>query len=162
LTAAAQASFHTARQLATHLTARRRLFPPPWLTPVEAGLFHRMSPADQVEGLAVAATLEEWGHGSDRNLLLAGLLHDVGKSLAPPDARHRVVMTLLETLAPRLLPSLAARSKAIDVLRNHAALGAQLAAGAGLPDDVRRLVAQHHQPPHDVRTEALQQADGMH
>ncbi len=153
---------HAARQLAWHLQVRRPLSAPMWLRPWEAALFDRMAPADQFEGLAVASTLEAWGWGSDRDLLLAGLLHDAGKSLAPPGPGWRVLMTLLETFAPAVVRPLGARVAPVAALANHASAGAALAAEAGLPSDVIRLIAEHHSPASDARGAALQRADALH
>ncbi len=125
-------------------------------------MFARMAPADQFEGLAVASTLESWGRGGDRELLLAGLLHDAGKSLAPPGAGWRVLMTLLETFAPFLVRPLAGRNAAIAALWRHADLGGRMAAEAGLDPDVVRLIAEHHTPSDDARMNALQRADALH
>ena len=125
-------------------------------------MFACMAPADQFEGLAVSSTLESWGWGSDRNLLLAGLLHDAGKGLAPPAAGWRVLMTLLETFAPFLVRPLAGRSEVIAALANHASAGAAMAAEAGLPSDVVDLIAAHHSAAPDERMEALQRADALH
>ncbi len=150
------------RQLASHLSARQPLAAPAWLSPSEAALFARMPAADQLEGLRVLAELESWGYGADRNLLLAGLLHDTGKSLAPAKARYRVLITVLETVAPFLLPRLAARSATVGALVEHAAIGARLASEAGLPADVCALIAEHHRPAGDPRMAALQRADGLH
>lgn len=133
-----------------------------WLTPPEANLFRCMAPADQFEGLAVATTLEAWGFGADRDLLLAGLLHDAGKCLAAPHARYRVLVTVLESLAPPLLPLLARRSSPVAALFNHAAAGADMASAAGLPADVARLIGWHHLPATDDRMAALQRADALH
>jgi HD-like signal output (HDOD) protein len=133
-----------------------------WLTDQEADLFSRMPPPDQVEGLAVAGKLEAWGWGADRDLLVAGVLHDVGKSLAPGGARYRVLMTALETLPPALVMPLASRGHALAALANHAAAGSQLASQAGLPDDVALMIRMHHQPPRDARMEALQRADALY
>ncbi len=151
---------HAAKQLVWHIRAQRPLAAPAWLEPTEAQLFRRMAPADQFEGLAVMETLRQWG--GDRDLLVAGLLHDVGKSLAPPGAGYRVLVTVLETIAPRVLPLLACRSEALRSLTEHAVIGGKMAADAGLPRDVVRLIAEHHQPSSDDRMMALQRADALH
>ena len=154
-------ALHAARQLAWHLRASRPLAPPDWLSRAESDLFSRMPPADQLEGLAVARSLAERGWGADRELLLAGALHDVGKSLAPAGARYRVVMTALQALAPSMASWLIGRSPTLSALADHPASGAELAAAAGLPSDVVRLIAGHHQPAQDARMAALQQADAL-
>ena len=153
---------HAARQLAWHLRARRPLPAPAWLTPPERALFDRMPPPDQLEGMAVARALRSWGWAADRDLLLAGLLHDAGKSLAPPDARWRVLMTALETLAPSLVSPLARRSATVHALAVHANTGARLAAEASLPEGVVHLIAGHHSDAEDARTQALQLADALY
>jgi putative nucleotidyltransferase with HDIG domain len=109
----------------------------------------------------VVASLQAQGWVHDRNLLVAGLLHDAGKSLAPPWAGYRVLVTALEALAPPLLTALAGRSAALHALTQHAASGADMAASAGLPPGVVRLIAEHHQPA-DARMAALQHADALH
>ncbi|MGH2469380.1 MAG: HDIG domain-containing metalloprotein, partial [Chloroflexota bacterium] len=110
---------------------------------MEAALFARMPPADQLEGLQVLAELRRWGFEGDRDLLLAGLLHDMGKAQAPARVRYRMAATLLEG-SPRLLRSIGRHSPVLRVLANHAALGAAMARRAELPLDVQRLIALHH------------------
>ena len=155
-------ALHAVRQLAWHLAARRSLHPPRWLTQAEARLFMLMPAADQREGLAVARTLVSCGWRTDRELLAAGLLHDAGKSLAPARVRYRVLMTLIEKLAPALIAPLARRSAAIAALAGHATAGARLAEEAGLPPAIVELIRGHHQPPADARSAALQRADALH
>jgi len=133
-----------------------------WLTDREAELFARMPPPDQFEGVSVANALEAWGWGANRDLLVAGLLHDLGKSLAPAGAHYRVLMTAVETLAPALVASMANLSPAINALARHPSAGALLAAQAGLPSPVVSLIAGHHQPPDDARMRALQRADALY
>ena len=156
------AALHAARQLVWHLQTSRPLEPPEWLTSPERDLFRRMAPPDQLEGLAVVARLREWGWATDRELLVAAAVHDVGKSLGPSGARWRVLITALETLAPGLLPLLLARSAGLAALWNHASTGADLARAAGLSADVVALIGGHHAPPVDDRMRALQRADGLH
>jgi hypothetical protein len=156
------AALHAARQLVWHLRTSRPLDPPEWLTPAERDLFGRMAPPDQLEGLAVAATLRDWGWGGDRELLAGAALHDVGKSLGPAGASWRVLIAALETVAPGLLPPLLARSAGLAALWNHASTGAELARAGGLSDNLVALIGGHHQPPQDDRMRALQAADGLH
>ena len=121
-----------------------------------------MAPADQLEGIAVAKTLTDWGHAADRSLLAAGVLHDAGKSLAPLGARYRVLMTVLETIGPWAVALAGQRSRAITALAEHASAGARMAEQAGLDPDVVWLIAAHHTNPTDPRMEALQKADALH
>jgi hypothetical protein len=89
-------------------------------------------------------------------------MHDVGKCLAPARAGYRVLVTLLETIAPRLLLVLGGRVPALGALIGHAESGARMAADEGLPAGVVRLIAEHHQPALDERMAALQRADSLH
>lgn len=155
-----------ARQLALHLSIGRPFAPPVWLSATEGALFGGMPPADQWEGLQVLAELRRWGFARDRDLLLAGLLHDMGKAQAPAKARYRMAATLLEG-HPRLQRCIARHSPALCTLANHAALGAAMARQAELPLDVQRLIAQHHTPvdqaqPIAARLAALCRADALH
>ena len=155
------AGWHAFRQFVWHLESHT-YSAPEWLTREETELFARMPPADQFEGLKVVETLRDWGYGADRELLAAGLLHDVGKSLAPPWVGYRVAMTALDMLVPGLVPRLARRHGPLGVLARHAAIGAELARQAGLPNSLVALIRDHHSPPADERMAALQRADGLH
>ena len=121
-----------------------------------------MPPADQLEGLAVSRTLVAWGYAADRDLLAAGAIHDVGKSLAPPSSLYRTLMTLLGALTPWLVPALARRFSTIRLLDQHAGTGASMAAEAGVASEVVRLIAEHHVTTAEPRLVALQMADALH
>ncbi|MBV8083856.1 MAG: HDIG domain-containing protein [Chloroflexi bacterium] len=150
---------HAARQLVWHVRAPS-LTAPAWLIPSERLLFARMCPADRLEGLRVCRALSSWGYGSDRSLLVAGLLHDVGKSLAPPSAVWRVALTALEALVPAGL--LAQLPGPMGTLARHASAGAKMAAEAGMSQDVVALIAGHHGLAENDRMAALQRADGLY
>lgn len=121
-----------------------------------------MAPADQFEGLAVARRLQDWGYGDDHALLVAGVLHDVGKSLAPDGVLFRMTASLIAALMPWLAWVLYRRGGQLGMLFRHPATGAQLAADAGLTSEVVGLIRQHHAPAFDARMAALQLADSLH
>ncbi len=93
-----------------------------YLAPPQAELFRRMPRSDQRHGLDVFHALRRKQH-TDRDLLAAALLHDVGKSggvLSPSTISgrrlskggrlrlwHRVLIVLIEALWPQLLGKLA-------------------------------------------------------
>lgn len=153
---------HKTRQLLNHLTVRRPFPPPAWVNRSEAGLFTRMAPPDQYEALEVVKTLQAWGYASDRELLIAALLHDVGKSPAKSGARFRVAVSVFETIAPWFLRWLADHSRTIHILVHHPEIGAEMAAEAGLPRRVVALIGGHHSAKGEPRLEALRRADALH
>jgi HD-like signal output (HDOD) protein len=109
-------------------------------------LFYAMTARDQRHCLDVFYALE--GRGcQDEEVLLAALLHDVGKG--PLHLWHRVAYVVLRAIRPRLLARLAQPEGrgwrwAMASLENHAARGAALAEAAGTPARVVELI-RHHQ-----------------
>ena len=73
------------RQFRSHLLARvrpaERAGLAGWVPAALLDLFDAMPVADRRHGLDVVASLRASGGGSDTELLLAGLLHDCGKSI---------------------------------------------------------------------------------
>jgi hypothetical protein len=133
------------------------------------GLFLAMARADQLHGIAAAHALEEAGF-SEPALLGAALLHDVGKTVAPPGILARVVTVLGERAAPVLARRWAcwAEGDAIPrglrrgfvVRRHHPAWGAALVDAAGAPERMTMWIRRHHDPPEgDTYLAALQRAD---
>src|SRR5512137_9129 len=124
------------RQARAHVMARvgddERAELTAWLTPSELALFDAVPAADRRHGLDVVAHLRALG-ARDRDLLLAGLLHDCGKG---HDVRlvHRVAWSLGERygawmIAPALpVPWFRA---GIDRIRDHATTSADLMIAAG-------------------------------
>jgi hypothetical protein len=120
------------------------------LPPAARVLFVTMSVGDQRHCLNVCYALKEQGC-SDRDLLAAALLHDVGKGGGRVRFWMRPVLVLLRALAPGLLHYLAASPDAFwrrpfYAAWHHADIGADLAAAAGLSERVALLIRTHHDP----------------
>ena len=124
-----------ARQFRRHLRARvtdeERRVVAAWTTPAELALFDSMHVADGRHGLDVVAHLRLAGV-TDRDVLVAGLLHDCAKG--DTGAWPRVAWSLGEALGPwvwsiaALLPGW---RPALERLRVHAEASAELVASAG-------------------------------
>jgi hypothetical protein len=103
-----------------------------WLNPAQLNLFDAMPRPDRRHGLDVVAHLRAAG-AVDRDLLLAGLLHDCGKgrNVRLP---HRVVWSLGQRYGAwiwRLCGRLPTFRAGLAGLRDHSASSAELAARAG-------------------------------
>jgi hypothetical protein len=142
------------RQTRAHLRARvraaERVELATWLTPAQLALFDSMHRADRRHGLDVVTTLRRVGV-DDREVLLAGLLHDSGKGatgLVP-----RIVWSLGEVFGERVrtaagrVPGMA---RALDRLRAHPERSAELALAAGCTDRTADLI-RHQEAPRDPR-----------
>lgn len=141
------------------------------LTTAQQTLFWRMSHGDQRHAVAVARSLLAQGW-TDRALLQAALLHDVGKSEGSVPLVYRAVIVFLRALWPDTLRRLAdvdtGWRRPFYVDARHPEIGARLALEAGSPARVAQLIAQHQAfttagsgglvPEHD-QLAALQAAD---
>ena len=123
------------RQTWAHLVARvrsaERAALGGWLTPAEQRLFDSMHVADRRHGLDVVATLRAEGV-ADRDVLVAGLLHDCGKGQT--GILPRIVWSLGEGIGPwvhRLAVRVPGLGPAVARLRDHAERSAELVAAAG-------------------------------
>jgi len=108
-------------------------------------LFYAMTARDQRHCLDVFHALERETH-SDPELLLAALLHDVGKG--PVRLWHRVAYVLIRALSPRLLRRLASDNgsgwrQALASFSDHSRRGAVLVEATGAPEAVVLLVRLH-------------------
>lgn len=123
-----------------------------WLTPAEVRLFDSMPAADRRHGLDVVRALEAAGAGNDRDLLVAGLLHDCGKG---PRVRfsHRVAFSLGQRYGPwvwRLSEPLPTFRFGLARLREHAAASAEMARQAGCDERVIDLIRNQESPMDDA------------
>ncbi len=155
MTARSQAAWWAARtrQFLRHVRARVRADErnrlATWLTPAQLALFDGMHVADRRHGLDVVAALRAEGV-TERDVLLAGLLHDAGKGAT--GLWPRVAWSLGEAFGPRALqvagvvPGMAAH---LDRLRHHAEVSARLAEVAGCGPRTVDLI-RHQDAPRDA------------
>jgi hypothetical protein len=118
-----------------------------WLTEPQRRLFESMHPADRRHGMDVVTSLRRAGH-DDRDLLLAGLLHDAAKG---PGAHlwHRVAWALGERYGQRVLAvaeRLPGFRAAIERIRQHPERSAELALAAGCSEVTADLIRHQAQP----------------
>jgi len=151
------------RQFRAHLRARvdpaERTNLETWLTPAQLAVFDAMHVADRRHGLDVVATLRAAGT-TDPELLQAGLLHDCGKGQT--GVLPRVTWSLGEAWggwvidAGRHVPGWDA---ALDRLRDHAALSAEMALAAGCSARTAELIRHQADPVEPGAGELLRLAD---
>ncbi|MEO8973441.1 MAG: hypothetical protein ABI406_17785 [Ktedonobacteraceae bacterium] len=130
-----------------------------WLSPSALPLFQSMSCADQQHSLRVCRGLLTRGC-SDKEMLAAALLHDVGKAEGRVPFWTRPAIVIGRRIAPGLLARLAVcplnaedtgKGKArwrrsLGYAWWHAEYGAKLAAAAGLSERAVLYIRTHHQP----------------
>jgi hypothetical protein len=154
------------RQFRAHVTARvepaERAALEGWLTDAQLAAFDAMHVADRRHGLDVLATLRRTA-ADDRELLLAGLLHDAGKG--DTGVGPRVAYALGQAYGPwvwrlaRIVPGWPA---ALGRLRDHAEASARLAAAAGCSQRTVELIRWQDAPIDPVAGELLHLADEAH
>ncbi|MDO8484158.1 MAG: hypothetical protein Q7S35_04365 [Candidatus Limnocylindrales bacterium] len=151
------------RQFRAHLRAsvapEERAALAAWITPAELTLFDSMHVADRRHGLDVVASLRAESV-TERDALLAGLLHDAGKgdtgvwprvAYALAGASGQWILSLA-----RWLPGF---GRALVRLRMHAATSAELAAAAGCPARTVALIRFQDAPIDPEFGELLRLAD---
>lgn len=130
-----------------------------WLTPAELALFDAMHVADRRHGLDVVGRLRRAGV-TERDVLVAGLLHDCGKG--PTGAGPRVAWSLGEAFGPwvhRLAARVPGWAAALERLRDHAATSAALVAAAGASPRAVDLIRHQADPVDPVFGRLLLLAD---
>jgi len=151
------------RQFWTHVRSRvsadERAALAAWLRPAELAVFDAMCVADRRHGLDVVAALRA-EDVADRDVLVAGILHDAGKGNV--GVWPRVFHSLGQAYGPwvgravRFLPGMA---RALDRLARHAETSAGLAAGAGCSERTVELIRWQEAPRDPEFGELLRLAD---
>jgi hypothetical protein len=120
------------------------------LPPDGQRLFASMSESDQHHSLQLYRALRSRGC-ADKEMLAAALLHDSGKGAGRVQLWVRPLVVLARAFAPMMLSWLARDGRSrwrrpFYLACHHAAIGADLAAAAGLPERTVLLIRTHHQP----------------
>jgi len=127
-----------------------------WLTPKQWELFERLQPAERNHALRMLRKLR--GQGDDQpDLLVAALLHDVGKLFYRLNPVERAMIVLARATMPRQarrwgdlpqgdIESLPWWRKAFALAEQHAMWGAELARQAGASLMTEILIREHHHP----------------
>jgi len=149
----------TKRHVLARVPARERDAVAAWLTPAQLALFDSMHVADRRHGLDVVAALRAGGE-TDKELLLAGLLHDAGKGLTGmvPRILHALGQARI-TWPARALGRLPGMATALRRLRDHADTSAQLADAAGCSPRTVELIRWQDEPRDPEAGERLRLAD---
>jgi len=161
------------RALAAWVPKRELSLLSEYLTPPQVELFQRMPRCDQRHGLDVFYALQR-KQQHDRDLLVAALLHDAGKSEGRLRLWHRVLIVLIRAVGAPLLDRLALNEPRswrypFFVHQQHPELGAELAQATGCSLVTVELIRRHQEPSagnpfrthQDKLLAALQEADGV-
>ena len=127
------------------------------LTPSQAVLFSSLQPGEQYHALEMVHKLVDQGE-SQPDLLVAALLHDVGKLRYKMNPLERAVVVLVRRLSPETArqwgsppskgwESLPGWRKPFVVAEQHDTWGAEMAHQAGVSPMAEDLIRRHHQQP---------------
>lgn len=117
------------------------------LLPAEASLWVRMSRADRKHAVGVARRVrDDLGPQTDRAVVAAALLHDVGKVDADLGALGRVAATLVGRRRGRRWRTSTGLRGRIGRYLHHDAIGAALLEDAGADPLTVAWAREHHRP----------------
>lgn len=117
----------------------------------ERALFDHYTPGDQWHAYRVLRMLRDAGY-NDPDLLVAALLHDVGKTRCPLSAWDRTLIVVAQALVPQRMAAWGEGApegwrRPFVVRAQHAAWGAAMAEAAGSRPAVVDLIRRHQDKP---------------
>ncbi len=135
-----------ARPTASGLVLAQNILPPPLME-----LFSRLQPSEQAHCLRITSQLIEGGENNP-DLLVAALLHDVGKSRFPLRVSERIIIVLGKAIFPKQAcrwgqGQPAGWQRPFVIAEQHPAWGAEMAAQAGASAITVRLIRDHQEHP---------------
>ncbi len=113
------------------------------------GIFSKLQRSEQAHGLWVYRKLLEQGE-IQQDLLVAALIHDIGKDRYPLRLWQRVAIVLCRKISPERAKYWGRDDpkgwkRPFVVAERHAAWGAEMALDAGASDTTVRLIDRHHE-----------------
>ncbi len=126
------------------------------LNPEQRELFAQLQPGEKGHALAMFHRLLEQGENQP-DLLVAALLHDIGKLRYPLNPLERAMVVLVKavnpgqacrwgSLPPNEWDSLPGWRKAFIMAEQHAGWGAGMARKSGVSPLTETLIREHHHP----------------
>ena len=134
------------------------------LTASQMALFRCMQTGEQAHSLKVMGRLLGQGE-ADTDLLIAALLHDIGKTRAPLRLWERVLIVLVKRFSPQSVKIWGIGvprgwKRPFVVAEQHPHWGAKMALEAGISPRAIELIRNHQHPlPDSVVLQKLQAAD---
>lgn len=121
------------------------------LSPSQMELFLKLQPNEQVHSLRIFRQLHDQDP-EDNDLLVAALLHDVGKASFPLRHWERAWIVIAKAALPARVTEWG-RAEPVGwkrpfvIAEQHAVWGAEIAARAGTSPTAVNLIRRHQQPP---------------
>lgn len=142
------------------ITFEEEKFVSDYLSPAEIIIYNKLPRADRKHATNVAYNLlNSFPH--DFNLIKAGLLHDIGKTLRPLNVIEKTFAVLLSIYFPGIVTRLSVKKNSfLHIYLQHAEIGFDIAHSLCLDNDILFLIKNHHKNDlQDKRLQALILAD---